>query len=397
MAELLSIIIPVYNVEEYLPQCIESVLGQTYRELEVILVNDGSTDSSPDICDAYAKKDSRIVVIHKENGGQDSARKAGIRAAHGEYIGYVDSDDWIEPEMYERLMSYASEYDVDVVESGVIDSWEDKHKQRRPFLPEGCFKDKDFREKIAPYIVYSGVFFKHGIFPYLVSKIFRKQTIIGYQLMDEPTNNLVDDVMCTFPCVYNSASLYITHECFYHYRVRGNSTKRNIRKDIYPLVKKYHKEWKSRFSAFADSNIEKQVDHFLMYLLLAKAIGVFDQNDRDNILKPFGSVSKDKRLVLYGAGTVGIHLKSYLDSCGVDTVLWVDKNYEQLQSAYAVSAPSEMCSVDFDCVILAILNADAAESARADLRSMGIADEKIMWIDREYIDDPTGSLEIVLS
>lgn len=111
---LISVIVPVYNVEKYLPRCIDSILNQTYKNLEIILVDDGSPDNCPAICDEYAQKDSRIKVIHKANGGVSSARNVGLDVATGEYIGFVDSDDWIEPDMYEFLFMRATDYNVDI-------------------------------------------------------------------------------------------------------------------------------------------------------------------------------------------------------------------------------------------------------------------------------------------
>lgn len=101
---LISIIVPVYNIEEYLPRCIESILAQTYTNLELILVDDGSTDKSGEICDKYAKEDNRVRVHHKKNGGSSSARNMGIQLAKGQYLGFVDSDDYIEADMYKRMM-----------------------------------------------------------------------------------------------------------------------------------------------------------------------------------------------------------------------------------------------------------------------------------------------------
>ena len=112
--DLISVIIPVYNVEKYLNRCIESVINQTYKNLEVILIDDGSTDNSGKICDEYAKKDNRIKVIHKQNGGVSSARNAGLSIAKGEYIGFVDSDDYIEKDMYEFLYNLLLEHKVQV-------------------------------------------------------------------------------------------------------------------------------------------------------------------------------------------------------------------------------------------------------------------------------------------
>ena len=119
MEPLISVIIPVYKVEPYLRKCIDSVRNQTYRNLEIILVDDGSPDHCGQICDEYAAADSRIRVIHKENGGLSSARNAGIRIARGEYLGFVDSDDWIEPDMYAFLYAALEKETADLAVCGV--------------------------------------------------------------------------------------------------------------------------------------------------------------------------------------------------------------------------------------------------------------------------------------
>lgn len=111
---LISIIVPVYNMEKYINRCVDSILNQEYKNIEVILVDDGSKDSSPKICDEYAKKDNRIKVFHKENGGQGSARNLGIDNANGEYIGFVDSDDYIDEKMYKTLVNNAIKYNADI-------------------------------------------------------------------------------------------------------------------------------------------------------------------------------------------------------------------------------------------------------------------------------------------
>lgn len=115
----LSIIVPVYKVENYLPRCIESILAQTFTDFELILIDDGSPDRCGEICDEYAAKDSRIVVIHQKNQGVSAARNAGLDAARGTYLGFVDSDDWIEPEMYQEMLHAAKSKGVDLVICGL--------------------------------------------------------------------------------------------------------------------------------------------------------------------------------------------------------------------------------------------------------------------------------------
>lgn len=118
----ISIIVPVYNVEKYLEKCIKSILNQTLQDFELILVNDGSTDDSGRICDEFAEKDNRIIVIHKENEGLSKTRNVALDIAKGEYIGFIDSDDWIEPSMYEVLYNLCCKYDADISSCAIKES-----------------------------------------------------------------------------------------------------------------------------------------------------------------------------------------------------------------------------------------------------------------------------------
>lgn len=140
---LISIIVPVYKVEAYLNKCISSIVNQTYQNLEIILVDDGSPDNCPAICDAWAEKDSRIKVIHKSNGGLSDARNAGMAAAVGELTGFVDSDDWISPDMYQFLYENMVKTDSDITACGVEMVWEDETPRRRLTRSGCCVLDRE--------------------------------------------------------------------------------------------------------------------------------------------------------------------------------------------------------------------------------------------------------------
>lgn len=131
--EKISVIVPVYNVEKYIHKCVDSILNQTYQNIEVILVDDGSPDACGSICDEYAKNDSRVIVVHKENGGLSDARNAGLDIATGEYIAFVDSDDWIEPDAYEYLIKNAIRYKVKMAVGGVKVFDEKYNKYRKNY------------------------------------------------------------------------------------------------------------------------------------------------------------------------------------------------------------------------------------------------------------------------
>lgn len=125
MSDLISVIVPIYKVEEYLARCVESLINQTYKNLEIILVDDGSPDSCPEICDEYANKDNRIKVVHKKNGGLSDARNAGMQMATGEYISFIDSDDYVSLDFIEVLYSTMISQDSDIVECSVVKFYED--------------------------------------------------------------------------------------------------------------------------------------------------------------------------------------------------------------------------------------------------------------------------------
>lgn len=149
-----SVIVPVYNAEKYLQECVDSILRQTLTDLELILVDDGSTDTSPALCDRYAEQDARVKVIHKPNGRAASARNAGIRAASGGYVAFVDSDDWVSPEMYEKML----DTDADVT---LCDYVRFQGKTETPFtqpsVNAGFYDKAQMREKIYPHLVMDGI------------------------------------------------------------------------------------------------------------------------------------------------------------------------------------------------------------------------------------------------
>ena len=148
---LLTIIVPVYNILEYLPRCVHSITAQTYRNLEILLVDDGSTDGTGHLCDELAKEDDRIRVLHKENGGSSSARNLAIEQAKGEYLGFVDSDDYIAPDMYEKLYQGIVSYGVTVAQIG-----RDEIDEQGNMLPNICeppvepicFESKEFLREL---------------------------------------------------------------------------------------------------------------------------------------------------------------------------------------------------------------------------------------------------------
>ena len=169
MQTLISVIVPVYNVKPYLSDCLDSIVAQTYADLEIILVDDGSTDGSGELCDQYAKRDGRVRVIHQKNSGVSAARNAGLAASTGGYIGFVDADDWIDPSMYESLIGAIG--DADIVCCGYMDY---PMGTMEVAVPRGTRPGKACGVEEAVIYIYE----RHGYSTGLCNKLFRRQRLI---------------------------------------------------------------------------------------------------------------------------------------------------------------------------------------------------------------------------
>lgn len=191
----ISVIVPVYRVEKYLPQCLDSIVGQSYKDLEIILIDDGSPDKCGEICDEYAVRDERIMVIHKENSGLSAARNDGIDRAAGDWIAFVDSDDWCEPDYYEKLLEAAGENAPDVIiAGGYYKEYHQKRKEVRHFN-EACFyKDKEHLEDLRAQItvfglpwdkLYRASFLKENGFRYDASVRACEDFLFNFQVFDK--------------------------------------------------------------------------------------------------------------------------------------------------------------------------------------------------------------------
>ena len=214
--DLISIIIPVYKVEKYLEKCIESVLKQTYTNLQIILVDDGSPDNCGKICDEYAKKDSRIEVIHKANGGLSDARNVGINRANGRYIGFVDSDDYIKEDMYEKLINLIKEYNADVSICNLYDVIDGKEYVRN--------KDNGIHE-YSRIDILKEILLDKNIQSYAWNKLYKKE------LFDEikyPIGKKYEDIGTTFYLFEKCNKIVVTSEPEYYYLKRADSLVNNV-------------------------------------------------------------------------------------------------------------------------------------------------------------------------
>lgn len=210
---LLSVIIPVYNVEAFLTRCVGSVLNQTYDNLEVILIDDGSRDGSGGICDDYAARDSRVRVIHKENGGLSSARNAGLDAAGGDYIAFVDSDDWVEADAYAHMLSLMEKYSVKLVCGGRYDV-DGKTGQRRVGL---CPKKE---EKISAEELAGRIFLWDNCDSSACDKLYHRSLLENFRY---PLGKICEDVPVIYKIVLKAGEVAMSDKPIYNYYHRPGS------------------------------------------------------------------------------------------------------------------------------------------------------------------------------
>lgn len=239
---LISIIVPVYNVERFLPRCLESLMAQTYETLEIILVDDGATDSSGVICDEYAARDPRIIVIHKKNGGLSSARNAGLEIARGEYIGFVDSDDWVEPEMYGHMLSLMKKYDAMLVCAGRYDVEEATGKKTVGLCPKK-------EEVVTGEELVGRIFTWDGLDSAAWDKLYHRSILQNFRY---PLGKICEDVPVTYRIVLEAGKAVLCDRPFYNYLHRaGSITKTKVISEknfhlsehtgaIYPWIRENH-------------------------------------------------------------------------------------------------------------------------------------------------------------
>lgn len=206
---LISVIVPIYKVEKYLNQCVQSLINQTYKQLEIILVDDGSPDKCGEICDKWAIKDNRIKVLHKENGGLSDARNVGLSIATGEFIAFVDSDDWVEAEMYETMINILLEEKADFCACGIVDTYQTKEVFH--VFPFYSGKSEEFLLKI----------YKDNIFPVSAcNKLFRKEC---WNEIRFPVGKLCEDAFTTYLLLDQAKRVVQISDTFYHYCIRKDS------------------------------------------------------------------------------------------------------------------------------------------------------------------------------
>lgn len=260
-----SVIVPIYKVEEYLNECVDSVLCQSYEDFELILVDDGSPDNCGKICDEYEKNDKRIKVIHKQNGGLVSARQAGIRIAQGDYIVNVDSDDYIDKDMLKNSCEIINSHFPDAIYFSMMNFRGEKRWASDECVAEGFYNQKDIKEKIYPLALLDRDMNKLN---YLITvKVVKREILKPIQLSVNPKVSYGEDTACSVPLIANINSLYVSNLPMYNYRHRGTSMSNKFNSKWFDSLDECVKGIESMCLNVTDIN--EQINRYLMCITFA--------------------------------------------------------------------------------------------------------------------------------
>lgn len=378
---LVSVIIPIYNIAEYLPRCLDSVVNQTYSNLEIIIIDDGSTDDSYVVANEYAERDSRIKILQVDHMGITRIRKRGIRTANGEYLVFVDGDDWIDSDCIEIWMQNIG--NADMLLSGYITE-PDKHIYQQPF--EEGYYPADRMTVIRSRLFVNGVLAVSNeelISENLWNNLYKTQVL--KDIIDDVPDELCvgEDKVMVCLAVLASESVYVKKAVMYHYCTRENSLSRcgisSILMDLaltYDCLRTVFEKYSER-----ESLLSGLCQYICLWLYDGDIPYHLGYPECRKWYYPYYGRLIGKRIILYGAGEVG---KSFYKQIRFhkesSIVAWVDKEPEKYKEIGAHIYPiQEITHLEYDFVIIAVYRESIAKEIMQELENMGVVRNTLLW------------------
>ncbi len=380
---MLSVVVPVYNTAQYLRKCIESIINQQYKKLDIILINDGSTDGSGEVCDSFLHMDGRIRVFHRKNQGLVAVRKLGVELAQGDFITFVDSDDWIESDMYSQMMTAYTEFEPDMVTSGLTIENDNKVNYEMDRTPEGLYEYEDIKRKLIPHMMHDDLMGKRAITSSVCNKIFKVDLLKEIIFDLEESITYGEDAAITYLYIVRASKVVVLNNSWYHYIIHSNSMVRHYDINSFERVYQFYNYIKKKFLELGSWNqMEMQVKKYTKVYLFQATQDIFDILVEEPIyLFPFELIEKGSCVVIYGAGKVGTsYCESLLKSGYARLQGWVDKNYETLTTMkHIIEPPDILQNRETDYVVIAIGNKGVASEVQEFLGMLGVEKNKIIW------------------
>ena len=383
MDKKVSVIVPVYNGELFIERCINSITAQSYADIEIIIVDDGSTDQTYALCTELSQKDDRIRLLHQDNAGVVMARKHGVEQAGSEFLLFTDADDWIEPHMIEALLDQIG--DADMISSGV---YQEKYpgwvSVCHDFYDEGLYLLRDTSKSLIDKMIYDcNAKILHPLTPWLWNKLMKTELVKRiYEHMDDSVF-YGEDAMFVYSYALMAQSVVITHMPYYHYCYNENSVCRKTHPDILANINKVYLEMKRIFAEYgAAESLYGQLQAWITFLVkdaLNNKLGFFESGNIPDFLLDARQLGDAKKIILYGAGRMGEDFANQLKKLGCEVVLWVDGNYQYWQSIGCdIKSPMEVQNCQYDKILVAIASQHVKREIINLLMDMGISKEDII-------------------
>lgn len=381
LMDLISVIVPIYNGERFLNECIESIINQTYKNLEIILINDGSTDGTLEICEGYQEQDKRIKIISQKNSGSVAARMSGLKIATGKYIGFVDADDYIESDMYEQLHSTIVTNKVDFVNSGMFCNEEMKVNSENELI---VFDDIDRVSFVSNRLIRN-----QNISFCVWSKLFCSEIIKQAYSKVPMEQSYGEDMLCMMNILLSCKRAFLKNKAYYHYReYEGTLSHVTWSKMILEESKLYMQIMR----ILEDNKCVPQYgecvkEHYnrRIYDALKKASKSGVELSDYFFQTPNQLVGK--KIVIYGAGKVGRdyyrQIKRY-NKCEV--VAWIDKDTSKSTDMIEILPPEKLPEIIYDVLLIAVKRQQMADEIRKELleKQYIYPETEIIWEEPGY-------------
>jgi len=385
MTEKISIIVAIYNSEKYLKQCIESLVKQTYTNIEIVLVNDGSTDDSAFICKGFCDEYENIKYIEVENGGCVRARKLGIQNATGNIVSFMDSDDWIEFNAIESMYQQLCKNDADIVVAGYYENVCDNERVIMNSISSGVYRGIALEQKIYSQMLCKENYFSFGIVPFLVNKLYRREVIEKYILETNDMIEVGEDVVRVYPAILNSNCVCILDEAYYHYRIHGKSMAHSYRDDLKEYqniqLQQTYLEGVFKKHPMKDS-LFYQLERYIKHHQMVRCLPLFNELSQKGNCFPFQEMEKGSNIIIYGAGAFGVATHQFfISSKEYNVIGWCDRDYIKYQSLdYDVEDTKTVLNREFDYIVIAIMNETTVENIKAYLARQNVAGKRVIWL-----------------
>lgn len=379
--QLVSIVVPIFNAEKTLSDCLDRLMQQSYQNIEIILVNDGSTDISLDICSSYKKKDSRIKVFSIEHGGPVLARKYGAKVAKGSEITFVDADDLPSERLIEQLVKGLISPKIDLVTSGYVD--EETGAEIFDDVPKGIYETEEDKKILYSRIMMNNMQ-RDGILPFQWGKLFRTNIVL--QIYDEVDEKIWigEDREFTRRYILKCRAIHITDICEYLKQYEESSLSR-LERDFFLInVIRNYVSLKRVFEGHPEKKVLMKSLNYWIYDLMIydmKRWGILQSVGFINYIFPFYTKVLQRKVALYGAGEVGQSYFYQIKKWGGCTLsIWVDKEYEVYQYLdERIDPVTELNTTILDYVIVAVASESVADEIKYELISSGINGDMILW------------------